>query len=252
MYLAMNAPTWMQRVRHNKEIADRKKFWAKVIPKSKLVYVEQETGVLGLHIETFQLLDGMTFEDARSQMQSIRTNLKTNSVCICPVGVVLDSGDENNGTIGLEGFRIVWSDNLVLPSLFDSKITQHERDFITRLELMPKLTEDSVIGYCPLLHSRMVTEKDSSEKVIVISLVSRSGAHIEDFSRVKSFIQEKYHARLVEFSNDGEFDSSMIVSIIISAKDTAATGEEISFITTGTIPVVKGISSAQQLITREI
>jgi len=248
MYIAMSAPTWMQRIRKNRELADRRKFWESIVPRTKLIYVEQESGVLGLNVETFQLRDGSTFEDVRKRISAIRNALETQSACVCPVGVVLDSGDENLGTISLEGFRIVWSDKQYLPSIFDESISQHERDFITRIELIPKLSEDETIGYCPLLHARMVTDGNSSEKVVVVSVVSKSGGRISDFDKMKGYIKEKYHARLVEFFNDGEFDSSMIVSIVISAKDKQADTQEVSFITTGTIPIAKGIKSAQKII----
>ena len=239
----------MQRIRKNRELAERRRFWELILPKTKLVYAEQETGVLGLHIETFQLRDGSTFEEVRARLAEIRYALKTELACVCPLGWVLDSGDENLGTISLEGFRIVWSKNTALPSIFDETITQHERDFITRIELIPKFAEDELIGYCPLLHARMVTHKKSLEKFVVVSVVSKSGGKLTDFYRMKDFIKEKYQARLVEFFNEGEFDSSMMVSVVISARNPEAQMQEVSFINTGTIPLIKGIEKAKQLST---
>ena len=247
----MTAPIWIQRIQQNKKIADRKKFWDRIIPQTKLVYFEQESGVLGLHIETFQLLESETFEGIRVLTDSIKTALGTSNACVCPVGLVMDSGDEKLGTISRQGFRIVWSESVELPSIFSEKLSQHERDFITRLDLIPKLTEDSVIGYCPLLHARMVTKSNADSKVITVSLVSQSGAKIKDFQRIKQYIKNKYNAKLVEFSNDGEFDSSMMVSIIISAKDEISP-DQTSFIETGTIPVARAIKSAKKLATKEV
>jgi hypothetical protein len=248
----MSASNWVQRIRHNKEISDRKRYWENVLPDTKLASVEVEPGVLGLHIETFQLREGTEFEGVRARLQQIEKKIDTDKACVCPVNRVADSCEAGEDRIGTEGFRIVWSKSSEIPSIFSDDLTQRERDFIARLEIVPLLESFKRIGYCPLLHARLVTDDDSSGKVIVISVISRSGAQMEDFEEAQNLLAQKYGAGLVAFFNEGEFDSSMMVSIVISAKENSAQEGDISFIETGTIPVVKGIRSAQKIVTKEI
>jgi len=250
---AMNAPKWVQRIQYSKEIADRRKFWKSTLPLSRLTKLERPEGVLDMNVETFQLLEGGTFEDVRSRSEDIKSSLGHESVCVCPVGVVNDFSVDGNTSqsISREGFRVIWTDSAVGVSVFDKRLSQQERDFVMRLGLYPILCSDMAIGYCPLLHARLITTDDSSESVVIASVISRSGGSLSDFEKYRLPIQEAFDSDLVAFSNDGEFDSSMMVSIVISTKEQQFSGNGTSFITTGTIPVSRGIQSAKQIVKRK-
>lgn len=248
----MKSPDWMLRIRKNKEISLRRRFWNDLLPNTRLVYVEQSVGVLNLNTEHFQLLNGTTFEEVRSQIANVANKLNTNMVCICPVGLVLDVGDEDLGTIGLEGFRILWTESNELPNVFNVELNQAERDFIARINIMPILDNNQTIGYCPLLHCRLISTKRSAQDIIALSFVSRSGANIEDFLVLEEEIKRNNDAEIVEFFHDGDFDSSMIVSIIIMNENNDAVSTETTFVETGTIPLAKSIRTAQVLLAKEI
>lgn len=248
----MKYPDWVLRIRKNKEIVLRRKFWNDLLPNTRLVYVEKSNGLINLNTEHFQLTNGATFEEIRQQLDKVQIKLGTQMVAICPVGLVLDVGDEDLGTIGLEGFRIIWTADTSLPKLFDTRLSQNERDFIARIQLMPIFNSIDVIGYCPLLHCRLISTKRSAHDVIALSFVSRSGAKIEDFLALEKEIKTNNDAELVEFSHDGDFDSSMIVSVIIMNTNEDTVSTETAFVETGTIPLSKGIRTAQVLLTKEI
>lgn len=242
----MTAPKWIQRIQENRYLSNRRKFWEGIIPASKLVFVENETGSLGLSIETFQLEEGNSFENVRSCINKIREALRVDDAAVCPVGMVTDYGEENIGTISREGFRVVWSAEKNLPSIFDPSLTQRERDYIARVTLVNEMASLQEIGYCPLLHARLLTDVDADTQVVAFNVISRANVSISSFEAIGPYLRETFKSSQVEFSNDGVFDSSMMVSIIIKAPNSSEITEDTPFITTGTIPVARAVESAKR------
>jgi len=243
----MTLSSWMQKHKLAKAIDARRSFWNKLFL-SKLVFLEEENNIIPLNIETFRLSNSENFELLRRQLSKIASAVRTSAVCVSPLGNVTDFGEEEIGTISNEGFRIVWSKERVLPSIFEDGLTQRERDFIARLTIIPAISEIEEVGYCPLLHARLVSTELDPDKIVVISVVAPQDVRLEHFEKLRNIIRDLCKAEMIEFFDDGRFDSSMMVSIVIKQNELGSSKDLFSFIDTATIPLVKGIENAKTMV----
>lgn len=206
-------------MQQQRDIVARRLYWRPLIVSGTLCSVRSESGALGLVTETFRFRNGCSFDTALMETEFVRRALGAEvDFCIAPLGFPTESGDESDGTVSDQGFRIVHTRKKTTPlDIMSDAFTDHERDFLARLHLTPALSfryEDW--GYAPLIHARRVKVNNGGSCVIVI-FVAPEGLSASSYRKLSSEVSDLLGGAKVQFSDEEAFDSSMIVSLTIDS-----------------------------------
>jgi hypothetical protein len=212
----MKIRAWLDSMQEERDVMHRRLWWRPRIVSGTLCSVRRESGSLDLVTETFRFRRSCDFGTALLERESIADALAEREFCIAPLGYASESGDEKTGTISEEGFRIVHTEHKTSPlDLVRRKVSDYERDYLARRHLTPILSfREEGWGYAPLIHARCVRTDDKGGCVAVV-FVAPEGVALSDYQGLSDEIGKAVGGAEVQFTDEGQFDSSIIVSLTI-------------------------------------
>lgn len=181
----------------------------------------------------FRFAPNCYFDDYSKDEDRIRGDLAASLISIAPMGAMNEEGEEQVGTIGTVGFRILWTEMDIEEAksqMFSKDIDPSLLDLCIRYFVLAPMSNIRSIGAEPTIKScDFITRKNSSKQVIEVELVLREGQTISSMRDSIKALQSTTNFKWIRFYRREGYDASNVVHMLIAESDPEH-GEKMTYV----------------------